>query len=420
MKFFRLTRAKRLVCMLAAAAIALNITNIFVSLLEPDYLFEHLQVWYAESAAKYNRSIDIISIGSIHKLEWQDAQQHTFVSHYTVRNFHRFNELNDTDSTCYTNLTQPQFNMIHQFCTRRDEEESRIAVLFGEGRMNFKPINATGWLCAQKRPIDGLYKALQPYVHHQRYLNQQKHAVTNTNYDGTTHQKRIAIGIPLPKYLIMMDDDTYLNMTFMIDILSKQYPYQQPYLLTGCLLQFQKHIMYKFPFGGYATILTQKAIENLIRPIYCTLQVVEQHGLSKSRFNSAVCTRLQQNLIGEQPYFRDGMSILDLMYTFSSSFLFTKVNEWTNGTGFCFHSDHALGYFLGFYYVGVPDRVWSNPLLTTDNAKERGYSYNTLSKKFDTCNNKRLDCGNSTTICHYNKPQHMYDMFQREHSTLVQ
>ena len=219
--------------------------------------------------------------------------------------------------------------------------------------------------------------------------------------------------MPLPKYLIMIDDDTYLNMTYIVDTLSKQYSYTQPFILTGCLLRYNKHNLYLFPYGGYATIMTQRVIENLIRPIYCVSSNIKYHGLISSEFNRNVCSRLHQNLIGEQSYFFDGMSVLDLMYTFSSSLLFTKVDEWTNGTGFCFHLDHALGYFLGYYYIGVPDLVWSSYYLTPYNVKH-GYSYNRLSRQFDTCNNKRLDCGNSTTICHYNNPQSMYDLYQRE------
>ena len=416
MTSFRFLRVKQLIYILSFTTIALNVVNIGISLLGPNYFFEQLHLWYSTTDTgieNYNQSIDIISIGTIKRPEWQIAQQQTFVSHYTVRNFYRINEGNDTDRTCPTDLTQSQFNRIHLFCTRRDEQQSRVTILFGKDRMNFKPINATGWLCAQKRPIDGLYKTLQPYILLQQELQlqlQQRHR------NGISQLPPTSIGRSLPKYLIMIDDDTYLNMTFMIDILSKQYSYQQPYLLTGCLLRFNKYNMYRFPFGGYATIMTQKVIVNLIRPIYCTLRNMQRHGLTNDVFNQKVCSRLQQNLIGEQSYFHDGMSVLDLMYTFSSSLLFTKIDEWNNGTGFCFHSDHALGYFFGYYYIGVPDRVWSNPYSTPDNVNERGYSYNYLSREFDTCNNKRLDCGNSTTICHYNNPEHMYDMYRRETS----
>ena len=417
----RVSRLKVLSYILTFTVIALNATNIAISLLGPNYFSKHLGIFYSKIDVDYNQSIDIVSIGSIRKPESQQAQQNTFVSHYTVRNFHRYNELNDTDRACYSDLTQEQFNQIHLFCTRRDEQQSRITTLFGTDRMNFRPINATGWLCAQKRPIDGLYKTLQPFVVHQRY--QRMVFSPGSNYDGLTQkiQPISSIGIPLPKYLILIDDDTYLNMTFISDILSKQYSYQDPYLLTGCLLQFNKYTMYKFPFGGYATIMTQKVIENLIQPIYCNPRNINKRYqlINNNEFNRRVCLRLQQNLIGEQSYFHDGMSVLDLMYTFSSSLLFTKIHDWINGTGYCFHSDHALGYFFGFYYIGVPDRVWSNPLLTVENAKERGYSYNDLSKEFNTCNNKRLECGEHTTICHYNKPEHMYDLFRKENPTLV-
>jgi hypothetical protein len=391
----------------------LTVANIVVSLLGPNYLLETLRPWYSvQQEIDYEQSIDIISIGTTKRPEWQNAQQNTFVSHRTVRNFRRINEWNDTDRDCSTDLTQLQFNRIHEFCTRRDEQPSRITTLFGNDRMNFKPINATGWLCAQKRPIDGLYKTLQPYI-----LQQQRGMFNNINNNNNEFTQLQPMA--LPKYLILIDDDTYMNMTFIIDILSKQYPYDQPFLLTGCLLRFNKYNIYQFPFGGYSSIMTRKVIENLIRPIYCVVHNIKYYGLLKNEFNRRVCSRLQQNLIGEQSYFHDGMSVLELMYNFSSSLLFTKVHEWINGTGFCFHSDHALGYFLGYYYIGVPDRVWSNPLLTIDNVQERGYSYNSLSKQFDTCYNKRLDCGNYTTICHYNNPQHMYDLYQKETATLL-
>ena len=177
-KSLRFQRVKLLLLtrIVTVAAITFTAVNTAVLLLGPNYLFEQLKFWYNNPFVRheidYEKSIDIISIGTIRRPEWQHAQQNTFVSHSTVRNFQRFNELNDTDIDCSTDLTQQQFNLIHQFCTRRDDQQSRIATLFGNERMNFKPINATGWLCAQKRRIDGLYKTLQPYILHQQQKQQ--------------------------------------------------------------------------------------------------------------------------------------------------------------------------------------------------------------------------------------------------------
>lgn len=53
---------------------------------------------------------------------------------------------------------------------------------------------SAGWLCAQKRPAESLYKALKGY----RYDN-------NKSTDNTTR-------LSIPDYLFLLDADTYLNM----------------------------------------------------------------------------------------------------------------------------------------------------------------------------------------------------------------
>ena len=291
---------------------------------------------------------DMISIGTLLQPDLQKAQYETFGSHPSVRNFYRMNESNDTDSTCATELTMEDLWSIQQICTRTDVRPAYLTTLF-QNEVIYHPKPSTGWLCAQKRPIDGLYLALQ------RFLNGR---------NGTTDV--------LPHYLFMIDDDTYVNMDYMTNILPYQYPYDERYLMTGCLLKSPKSITFLFPFGGYGSILSRKTIERLIQPIYCTTAGTRHSGSSSSSsaddlFNNKACWRLQQNLIGEQAFFRNGMSILELMYTYSSKLQYTKSNEWgssnrssdsSDGTSFCFHSDQALGYFFGFYHIGVPDHVW--------------------------------------------------------------
>jgi hypothetical protein len=49
----------------------------------------------------------------------------------------------------------------------------------------FNPKNNAGWMCAQKRPVDGLFNVLQNYK------------------DGA---------MEAPQYLFIIDDDTYINM----------------------------------------------------------------------------------------------------------------------------------------------------------------------------------------------------------------
>jgi hypothetical protein len=127
--------------------------------------------------------IDMISIGTILKPEHQSAQELTFGSHASVRNFFRISELNDTDAACYKNLTVAQQETIIEFCKNGNDQSYESATL----RKWLKPYqshrHSAGWICAQKRPIDGLRLVLERYKHE-----------------------------PLPSYLIIVDDDSYINM----------------------------------------------------------------------------------------------------------------------------------------------------------------------------------------------------------------
>ena len=400
---------------IVVSAFGLSFVSIFISLFDPKtisfpplipvHLFNHgtadiNKVNYLNNDNFY-KSIDIISTGTMLKPELQQAQYDTFVSHPAVRNYYRITELNDTEQACSTNLTKMQYDMVQKFCTRKNSNNnytSKILKLLHEdnGKSSFKP-RSIGWLCAQKRPIDGLYNALHPY---QISTTSARNYPNIANYDDMVLDRkynRFVSPQDLPKYLIIMDDDTYMNMTYIVDMLNRHYPnYNEPHILAGCLLRFNVKVIYRFPFGGYGTIITRKVMEKLIRPIYC-------HGKRKNDsiarfsnnensniwnvlihfgFSRNVCRQLQQNLIGELAYFRDGMSILDLMHAFSSKLSFTKVESWANGTGYCFHSDHALAYFFGYYHIGVSDSIFSyyNPFTfqTARYKRRRGYGYNIL------------------------------------------
>lgn len=67
-------------------------------------------------------TIDIISIGSLLKTEHQDAQERTFAQHPSVRNFIRITEMDDTDSSCFTELSAEQLDNIVDFCSKTESE----------------------------------------------------------------------------------------------------------------------------------------------------------------------------------------------------------------------------------------------------------------------------------------------------------
>jgi len=148
--------------------------------------------------------IDFISVGSLIKPDYQLAQRRTFGSHPAVRNFFTVTELNDTDSTCHTDFTMDQWHQMRSFC-RSTEGQTKVASVLRTKL--FWPKEHTGWMCAQKRPIDGFRLALE-------------------HYQNTTE--------PLPNYLLIIDDDTYVNMPAIKEMCEDHYPISEPHVVTGC------------------------------------------------------------------------------------------------------------------------------------------------------------------------------------------
>jgi hypothetical protein len=381
-----------------------------------------LQLQVLPSQQNISITFDVISIGSLSKPDLQDAQERTFGSHSVIRNWYRLNELNDTDATCFSELSSENVAMIISKCKTSfsnnddDGDTTSISEISRKIRLRvFNPRNHTGWMCAQKRPIDGLYKVLQ------KYQSLDNHDATDTM-------------LSLPNYLVIVDDDTYMNMKYLMDALPQQYPSHESFIITGCRMTHPKRIQFTFPYGGFGTILSQRAIENLMRPIHCPDYNAQQHqpptnfflnATQNDLFETMACWRLKQNLFGEQRFFEDGMSVLDLMYAYSSGLLFTKVNEWKNGIDFCFHSDHALGYFLGFYHVAVTDTKWASIASELkNNAKKKmsnylndhlrkAFTYTGLPGTFNGCRNRRKGCTDDAPFCHYMDPvqmQHMHNL----------
>jgi hypothetical protein len=86
-------------------------------------------------------------------------------------------------------------------------------------------------------------------------------------------------------------------MSYITDILTSQYPYDEPYIRTGCLLRFKTGIIFHFPFGAFVSMLTRKVIENLMQPIYCNTKSMEyKKGIANHKgFNRKACWRLRFN-----------------------------------------------------------------------------------------------------------------------------
>jgi hypothetical protein len=316
--------------------------------------------------------IDFISVGSLTKPELQRAQKATFGSHPAVRNFIRVTELNDTDATCYKTLTQDHVNEALTFCknTQGQSRDSRIM----RSKLQFFRKRVPPWMCAQKRPMDGLRLALERYK-----------------------------GDVLPNYLVVMDDDSYFNMESLVVMLKEKYPPGQVAVIGGCIYTFPQELNFTFPVGGFGSILTRKTVENLLKPIYC--DAADPDG-----FTRMACWRLSQNLVGEKRFFREGMSVADLMYRYSAELPFTDMSKWTDGHGFCFHSDHVLGYFIGYYHVAVPDAKLDVAEPNDELRSKNWFSYTTIGNE-KQCKNERQKCGAASLICHYVSSEQMGTLY---------
>lgn len=322
-------------------------------------------------AAIADTVIDIISVGSLLKGEYQDAQVRTFGTHPSVRSFYRVTERNDTDSTCFTGLTTDQLDVIIDFCTKTKDESFISSTL---RKRLFQPKKHTGWMCAQKRPLDGLYRVLQQYA-----------AVNRT-------------GAPVPDYLFIIDDDTYINMDALTTDLLRFYPVDRPFVVAGCNFDFLKASGITFPYGGFGSYLTKAAIQRMLQPIYCD---------GRDDHSSLACWRLNLNALGEKQFFTEGMSVIELMQSYAAKLAFTNVESWTD-TGYCFHSDHALAYFINFYHIPVPDGLLVEYGHKPKDKIRRRHSYVALAGGNETeCRHEKENCLLGHRICHYTAPAQM-------------
>ena len=257
-----------------------------------------------DQRSRYIDTLDIISIGSLLKESFQDAQARTFGAHYMVRSFYSITESNDTDTSCFNDLSTDQIDDIINFCSVSDGLSFENKLF---RNMLFQPRLHAGWICAQKRPIDGLYKVLQKYKHEH---------------------------IPIPDYLLLIDDDTYLNIDSVSALLRDKYPPTAHNALAGCNFKFLNHrSSFTFAYGGFGSFLSRATVRRLMQPIDCS--EVNSDGVVKDPFARLACWRLDRNAIGEKPFFENGMSVADLMYQFAAQQRFGDVGMWKSG--FCFH-----------------------------------------------------------------------------------
>jgi hypothetical protein len=220
-------------------------------------------------------------------------------------------------------------------------------------------------------------------------------------------------GVEIPHYLLVIDDDTYIDMDALTNILYKDFHYNTPQLVAGCEIYGWIGAGMNFPYGGFGTFLSQASIQRLLHPIDCSSTTNATNGVAKDSFSRYACSRLQQNTMGEKEFFTDGMSIIDLMHEYSANQPFTNVRNWT--VGFCFHSDLVLAYFFNMYHLAVPDSKLEAKFQDTPDLRKK-YKFVPLTnplgpRRQGECGNERELCQVNSTVCHYIQPKQMDDLF---------
>ena len=364
-----------------------------------------------KSLSRTTPTIDIISIGSHMQPDLQLAQSETMGSHPAVRYFYKATEDDDSEMDCHRNLTWSHVQQVSSFCKRRAYWPPILRLLranYANTKWLSKKQNPVGWMCAQKRPVDALLNAAKRYQYRTTIVQDDDDTTTaatsSSNVgvaeDGTYNNKNYN-NSNLPDYLIIADDDTWINVDNVMEFVPHAYPVNKPCAVAGCMIRSRIHEHnFTFGFGGYGLILNRQALYNFFRPLNCsayhydsshqhllstdtttttttnvtpppfTVAPKEMMGGGEKRteeeddddedFEKLACWRLAQNGIGERPLFRNGMSVADLMQAYNSHAPYQKVSEWGSGKnnttmtfGFCLHSDWMFGYFINYYHLSL-------------------------------------------------------------------
>lgn len=369
--------------------------------------------------------IDILSIGSKVRPAYQDAQEATFGS--DVRRFVRITEDFDSEPSCPTNLTLTAVVKIILFCKRkRHVKPIRQAKLqvgdkslrhWNYMRTKFMSIpkmmrkaNPVGWLCAQKRPLEGFYSYMQ------RYRTKDLQPFYTLASDGVFVQPELWSQEELPDYLLVVDDDTYVNVQLIEPELASRFPSTSAYAVAGCMIRprgdDKSKANFTFPHGGFGLVLSKPVLVNFLHPIHCWN--VARRDNDVDGFASKVCSQLADNLIGEQPLFQDGMSVLDLIQAYVSHYHYIDYKNW-KAPGYCVHSDWVWGYFINAYKL-------AGNAVFLDSPEDRLRPYWNSSAVLDVeprdeCfhDNKNLPCSVDSHFCHYTPPEQMRDLHELQH-----
>ncbi len=293
-------------------------------------------------------TIDILIVGSKNSTEQAQTQRDTWASHEAVRHFFLSTEDDHTtDPMCSENLNSIDKVARHsRVCRSRRywERENALNPLtryfklqYAQTRWLAKKKNPIGWLCAQRRFATSFTSVAQMYAE--------------------THS--------FPDYFIIADDDTYVNIDKIVQMLIEEpshdleakkknktitmttiYPSSEtPLVLAGCRVRSPESMVnLTFSFGGYGTFFSKGSLQRLVQPLHCNdtnaLTTEFERGVCKKLLNKSNHEYPVSATIAEEGFYERGDSVNDVFYKYSR-----------NIPHFCLHSDWFLGYLTNFYNI---------------------------------------------------------------------
>lgn len=282
--------------------------------------------------------IDWLSVGSKTRPDLSQAHERLYgsTSRY-IRHLLTANEDDDADLSCRKVLTVNDTLAIADFCQVRKKDANLPdgAKWVISDQFRYMLLNVTrhpvGWLCAQRRFALALVKVLRQYQASGKTLSDTNRSLI------------------MPDYLMIVDDDTYYNLPKFVKFLEGKNP-EEDFMIPGVSYWLSFKPRFRIYHGGYGLTMSRGAIHNALQPIYChhdrttpkntTPAVPDEH---------LFCPRLRENWMGEYHVFRNGMTLMDLVHAYVTTWEpFSNFQNWT--TGFCFHGDWVLTYFLAYAY----------------------------------------------------------------------
>jgi len=263
--------------------------------------------------------IDLLSIGSKSRPELIRAQKRIMSNHPSVAGSWWLTEDDDDDPSCSEGLDTidyiakctnkkvdpwkggPRYEVASIRAGNLHWDEERLA------QDHYFPNNSSGWICAQKRVGFAIGKKIKAY--------------SEMNY--------------LPDFLVLLDDDTFINLDLFSANLKGKDP-SIPHIYGGFTFPLQD---FSFFWGGYSVIIPRASLQRLKTPLYC-----EKGKNYVDNFAERACAAIDKNVIGEKDVYKYGMSVGDLAYALSKR------------KYFCMHSDHFFGYLINHYHLSERGR----------------------------------------------------------------